>query len=259
MIYFGQTSAPWGPELLGNNIDPAFTMAAYGCLVTSVANILVATTGNEAFTPQFVNNWFKANGGFPLGSGALYWAKIIAISGGNLTVQPVVSTSLPAVEAFLAATPNFAIVEFDLPSHTHYCLANLQGEIIDSEDGKQKSMATYPFARAHLYTAKTLAGAVASSAPAAANTQQVVPINATVTITVDILNARSWNPVKSPNGPDLSANCPEVAQFSKGAGQTAKVTGWVYGQSVTIGKRTDNVWLRDLNNNFFSQAATTRT
>lgn len=64
-----------------------------------------------------------------------------------------------------------------------------------------------------------------------------------IIVTVDVLNART--------GPGLQF--PVAAQFHRGA---ATITGWTKGQEVTIGDRTDNIWLRSQAGHWAAQAGT---
>lgn len=68
-------------------------------------------------------------------------------------------------------------------------------------------------------------------------------VTATIAIVVDVLNART--------GPGLQF--PVVAQFHRGA---ATITGWTKGQEVTIGNRTDDIWLRSQAGHWAAQAGT---
>jgi hypothetical protein len=68
-------------------------------------------------------------------------------------------------------------------------------------------------------------------------------VNATIEVTVPVLNARS--------GPRLSE--PVVAHFFQGQ---ATIIGWAKGDEVTIAGKTDDVWLRSQNSHWAAQAGT---
>lgn len=68
-------------------------------------------------------------------------------------------------------------------------------------------------------------------------------LDAVVSIVVPALNART--------APNMSGQV--VARFVKG---TAHTTGWILGESVRVGNRTDNVWLISDAGHYFAQAGT---
>jgi hypothetical protein len=230
MVFYAQTDSRWSSHELGFNTDPAFSIGNYGCVITAVGNLMVATSGDEAYTPEDINNWGKANGGFVQGGGIWVWSAVQAL--GHVTAAGT-TTDINAVNAFLQAEPNFAILEVRAGTRQHFVMAPYVNKIIDSEDGQLKSMSTFPFVSAHLYTA------VSMPTPAAPPTSG--PLDSTVTIRVPLLNART-----EPN-----TSSAVVAQFHAGYAHTS---GWTVGDTVTVGGRTDNIWLKSDAGHWFAQA-----
>lgn len=233
--FYGQTDSRWANLLLGYNTEQPWNIGNYGCLVTGYGNMLVAATGNEQYTPVFINQYMKDNNGFLPGGGTFIWTRAAGL--GGVTAQGT-ATTLAAVKSFLAPTPNFAILEVTSPSRgQHFVMANTTSTIIDSEDGKQKSITTYPFVAAHLYTATNMPQAIVASLATSGT------LDATAAIVVDALNCRT----------EATTASPVAAVLHKG---TAHVTAWMIGQTVTVNGRTDNVWLRTDAGHWFSQAGT---
>jgi hypothetical protein len=252
--FYAQTDVRWGRNLLGFNVAPPFDLARYGCLVTAFSNLLLATTGNAGFTPDWVNNWLKAHQGFTPGGGELRWVQALPM--GSWDARGV-AADLNAVNAWLKDAPNFAIIEVrNNAGGQHFVLGNLVGQIVDSYDGKQKKLSTYKFVQAHLYSAHSLPVPATPAAPTPVPTPPPLPqingvtynpVSARVNINVDRLNARKF--------PRAAADSPVMAQFRRGY---ANIKGWTVGQSVTMvsTNRTDDVWLLSENNHWFSQAGT---
>src|SRR4051812_13593082 len=71
-----QRDARWQAEVLGNNPGQPWTLYLYGCLITSVAELLWALSGNPAHTPHWANQWLKGLGGFTDGGGNVIWSKL---------------------------------------------------------------------------------------------------------------------------------------------------------------------------------------
>jgi len=235
MTWYGQTDSRWAKEELGYNTDPAYNIGTFGCLVTAWANLLVSVTADQSFTPEFINNWARANQGFLPEGGIFIWSQALNlghVTGGGVT------TDLNAVNQFLQSPPNFAILEVRAGAKQHFVLAPYVGKIVDSEDGRLKSMATYPFVAAHLYTAIAPATPTPPPPPPTSGA-----LDATVTIRVPLLNARLE--------PNTSSDA--VSQFHAGYAHT---TWWTVGQNVTVGGRTDNIWLKSDGGHWFAQAGT---
>ncbi len=228
--FYAQTDPRWASQELGFNTDPAYNIGNFGCLVTAWANLMVATTGNEGYTPELVNQWMKDHNGFVAGGGIFVWSAAPVMGG---VTAAGTTTDLNAVESFLQADPNFAILEVRAGTRQHFVLAPYVGKIVDSEDGVLKSVSTYPFVAAHLFTATSLPTPPAP--PTSGN------LDATVTIRVPLLNSRT-----EPNTTSAIA-----AQFHAGYAHT---TGWVASQTVTVGGRTDNIWLKSDAGHWFAQA-----
>lgn len=214
---YAQTDPRWADEILGFNSGPPFTIGNYGCVVTAIGNLEYAITGNGQFTPEFINNWGKAHGGFEEKGGLAIWDAYLAL--GNLKAQGE-TTNLQELNNFLQAAPNFAIVEFQLPGHQHYCMAPYVGKIIDSEDGLLKSMGTYPFVLARLYTS-TVAPANPTPPPAAPPAP-AAPAAPTITVAT-VVNASSGLLMRS--GPGTSYE-PVLGQNADGSPLFAEKIRW---------------------------------
>ncbi len=233
MTWFSQTDPRWGAQELGYNTDPYYSIANFGCVVTSWANLLLASVAGDHATPADVNEWMHDHGGFQPGTGIFVWNVALGMEG----VDAKGTTSdLAAVNNFLEAAPNFAILELRTSTgRQHFCLAPYVDKLVDSEDGVLKNQSTYTFINSHLYTARSL------PAPTPAPTSGA--LNATVNITVPYLNART-----EPN-----TTSPVAAVFHQGYAHT---TFWQVGQSVTVAGRTDNIWLKSDAGHWFAQAGT---
>jgi len=239
MTFYAQTSQPWATNLLGWNTDPNWDLANQGCLVTAWGNLLVATTGDESWTPVKVNDWMKANGGFVAGGGLFIFSEALGMGG---VTYLGMDGSVSAVNSWLKDPPNFAIIEVRTASGgQHFVLGTAVNTIIDSEDGRLKKLGTYKFVQAHLYTAISLP--VQQEAPVAPPVTSG-PLNATATINVPILNARALPTTQSP------------VMATAHAG-TIHVSEWTIGETVTVNGRTDNVWLKTDAGHFVAQAGTT--
>jgi hypothetical protein len=229
--YYSQTDPRWANALLGYNTDSYYTIGRFGCLVAAWGNLMVACTGAEANTPINTNNWLKENNGFLPGGGVFIWSA--ALNMGHVNAAGT-SVDINYVNDFLRTDANFAILEVSAGGRQHFVFAPYVDEIIDSQDGKLKSMSTYPFVGAHLFTAQNLPTPVIPTSGT---------LDATVDIIVPLLNART----------EPTTASPAVAQFHAGY---AHITGWSVGQDVTVGGRTDNVWLKSDNGHWFTQAGT---
>ncbi len=230
MTWYSQQDPRWGSLELGFNTDPYYSISNFGCVVTAYANLLVATTGDQGYTPAMVNRWMEANNGFLPGGGVFIWSAALGM--GHVNAWGT-STDLNEVESFLQNPANFAILEVKAGTRQHFVLAPWVGKIVDSEDGKVKGVSTYPFVGAHLYTA------IALPQPPAPPTSG--PLDATVNIRVPLLNARM--------APDTTSAV--AAQFHAGFAHT---TGWIKSQTVTVGGRTDDIWLKSDAGHWFAQA-----
>ena len=239
MIFYAQTSQPWASDLLGFNTDPNWDLANQGCLATAWGNMLVATTGDESWTPAKVNDWMKANGGFVAGGGLFIFS--VALGMGGVTAHGL-TADVNAVNNFLKDPPNFAIIEVRTSSGgQHFVLGSAVNTIIDSEDGRQKSLGTYRFVQAHLYTAISLPAAFVAPVPPPVTSGA---LNATATINVPILNARAQPTTQSPVMATAHAGVIHVNQ-------------WTVGEQVTVNGRTDNIWLLTDGGHWIAQAGTT--
>lgn len=239
MTFNSQTDLRWSKELLGFNTDPNWNIGNQGCLVTAWGNLLIATTGNIDQTPSQINNWMKSNGGFVPGGGLFIFSTALGMGG---VAYHGITNQVAALNTFLKDPPNFAIIEVRTASGSqHFVLGTAVNTIIDSEDGKQKALKTYPFVQAHLYTATAMPVQVETPAPAPVTSG---PLNTTATINVPILNARTEPTTASPVAATAHAG-------------TIHVNEWVTGESVTVNGRTDNIWLRTDGGHFIAQAGTT--
>lgn len=172
-----QTNSRWSNQLLGYNTTQPNNIGNLGCLVTAWGNMLIRITGDGAYTPDYVNNWMKANNGFLAGSGTFIWG--VALGMGQVAAAGT-TVSLPAVNDFLATNPNnYAILQVTKPGFPmHFVFAPEVNTIIDSEDGVQKAMSTYSFVEAHLYRAVTPAPAPAPVVPVNTLTEDTSPMTA---------------------------------------------------------------------------------
>lgn len=227
--YYSQTDARWANTLLGYNTDSYYTIGRFGCLVAAWGNLMIASTGDEGYTPLMVNQWLKGNNGFLPGGGVFIWSQ--ALNMGHVNSSGT-SVDINYVNRFLEAEPNFAILEVSASGRQHFVFAPYVNEIIDSQDGKLKLMNTYPFVGAHLFTAQALPTPAVPTSGA---------LNAIVTITVPLLNART----------EPTTTAPIAAQAHQG---TIHVTSWIVGQQVTVGGRTDNIWLQTDGGHWIAQA-----
>lgn len=205
---YAQTDPRWANQLLGFNTSRPYTIGNYGCVVTAIGNLLRAITGNAMYSPEYINTWGKANGGFALGGGLAKWDAYLNL--GSFTAHGQTS-SLEEVNKWLQVDENFAIVEFQLPGTQHYCLAPYIGMIIDSEDGNLKPMGTYPFLMARLYTASVPAP-VAPPAPAAGSRSGSVTVTAS-----PFLWLHTGPGVSYPHATGLDANGKRIQSLPKGA------------------------------------------
>lgn len=146
---YSQNDSRWAGKILGLNTDRTATIGALGCLVTATANFMSINGDNT--TPDTLNNVLKAmTGGFVPRTGILYWSAIPKLNPAIIATGEAVT--LTDVNNWLADAPNFALME--VKNHAggqHFVLGNLVNTIIDSADGNQKNMLTYPFVHAHLY------------------------------------------------------------------------------------------------------------
>lgn len=184
--YYGQDNPQWANQTYGTDGN---TIGDSGCAITADGNLQIAVTGNQQFTPPWIDNWLKDNSGYANGD-ELVWGTVANL--GNVTAHGTVST-VTELNTFLQADPNYAIVQFSVGDHLHFCLANAVNTIIDSEDGKEKPLSTYAFMMAHLYTAVTKATPPAPTpAPSAAegsfNVVTSIPGYSTATGALDRLN-----------------------------------------------------------------------
>ncbi len=232
MQFYGQQDPRWARLELGYNTDPYYNIGNFGCLVAAWGNLMLATTGNEGYTPAYTNRWLQDHNGFLPGGGVFIWS--VALTMGNVTAAGV-TTDINMVNNFLQAEANFAILEVRAGARQHFVLSPWVNKIVDSEDGVVKPMSTYPFVAAHLYTAISLPQPPAPPTSGA--------LDAIVNIRVPLLNART-----EPN-----TSSPAVAQFHAGSAHT---TGWTAGQNVTVGGRTDNIWLKSDAGHWFAQSGT---
>lgn len=238
MMFNAQSNSAWASQLLGYNSDPNYNIGNYGCLVAAWGNMLVAATGDPQWTPSRVNDWMKEHQGFVTDGGMFIFS--VALGMGGVTAHGV-TNDLGQLNSFLKDPPNFAIIEVRGPRGQHFVLGSAVNTIIDSQDGKQKALKTYPFVQAHLYRA--IAMPVPQTAPAVATSGL---LDAVVTVNVPILNARA-----------LPSTLSTV--MARAHAGTIHVNQWVQGELVTINGRTDNVWLLTDANHYISQAGTTRT
>lgn len=234
-----QSNSAWSSQLLGYNTDPNYNIGNFGCLVDAWGNMLIATTGDQQWTPARVNDWMKEHQGFVAGGGIFIFS--VALGMGGVTAHGITG-DVSQLNSFLKDPPNFAIIEVKGPRGQHFVLGSAVNTIIDSQDGRQKALKTYPFVQAHLYTA------IAMPAPAAQTPTGPVMsglLDTVVTINVGVLNAREQ--------PNLGS--PVMATAHLG---TIHVNEWKVGDTVTINGRTDNIWLRTDGNHWIGQAGTTR-
>lgn len=146
--YYAQLDPRWSSKLLGFNTASDGSIGNYGCLITATANML--TLNGDSTTPEVVNNQLKVNNGYVAGTGILYWSAIPKLNPAIIDCGQV--STLAEVNNWLKDGPNYAILQVkNSAGGTHYVLGNLVNTIIDSLDGFQKNIVTYPFVTAHLY------------------------------------------------------------------------------------------------------------
>lgn len=149
---YSQRDPRWSGQELGNNTDGAFTIYHYGCLITSVANMLW-WNGNPGADPGAVNGWMKANAGFTAGGGEMIWSSLIPLLEQVNMVDRGYSTDIAAIRQFLQDDNNYAIMWLTKPGFDeHWCAAPYSGWIADSWDGQLKQDTSYTFHGAHLYS-----------------------------------------------------------------------------------------------------------
>lgn len=149
MTYYAQTDPRWAAKLLGFNTDSSFNLGNYGCAITMVANGL--TINGDDTTPDVVNNALKLANGFLPGGGTMVWSAVPKLN--PAIIYTGVVGTLGEVNNWLGAdVANYAYMEVkNSKGGQHFVLGNLVNTIIDSEDGHQKNMLTYPFVQAHLW------------------------------------------------------------------------------------------------------------
>jgi hypothetical protein len=246
---FAQTDGRWAKELLGNNTEQPFNIGGYGCLVTAYGNMLCAITGNLEYTPEFINNYMKANNGF-VGQGGLFiWNQ--ALSLGHVETHGT-TTNLSEVNKWLQDPPNFAILEVRA-SRTlqHFVMAPYVDKIVDSEDGLLKSMGTYPFIAAHLY--RSTDPITEPSAPPAAPAATPEPATSgSVTITATpFLNLRTGPGTNFPIGKGSDGSGHTIYNLPPGA-----VVGYVDAVQADSNSSVQGVWLKSSRGNYYAASGT---
>jgi Peptidase_C39 like family len=78
---YGQRQSPWSDELLGYNTNSKYTIGDYGCLITSLGNIV-------GLNPLYVNESLKSNNGFVKDSGEFIWNKCSVLGLTQTYVSP---------------------------------------------------------------------------------------------------------------------------------------------------------------------------
>lgn len=147
-----QIDPQWAKVLLGFNKDENFNIGNYGCLITAIGNMYWWITNSNSYNPPTLNTWLKNNNGFVAGGGVMRWPTIDAL--GHFTENGTAAT-LGATRAFVATdVNNYAIIEVRTKTNgQHFVMSPIDGQIIDSEDGKLKTDTAYTFFQAHLFTA----------------------------------------------------------------------------------------------------------
>lgn len=146
MSFYSQTDPRWKNILLGYNTEQPWNIGNYGCVCTSWANMLVAITGDQGYTPAMINAWMEGHQGFLPGGGIFIWG--VALGMGHVEYVKD-TTDINEVNVWVKDPPNYAVVSYNKGGH--YCLSNISGQIVDSEDGKVKGIGAYPFTSAKLY------------------------------------------------------------------------------------------------------------
>lgn len=243
---FSQQDARWAKELLGNNTDPSFNIGRYGCVVTAYANMLAAITGDMNYTPELINSWMKARGGFMPAGGLFIWNAALGM--GHVTAHGT-TTNLAMLNAYLQDPPNFAILEVRAGKGVqHFVMAPYVDKIIDSEDGLLKSMGTYPFISARLYRS-TDTVVQAAPAPVAAPAPAT---SGSVTVT-----ARPYLNLRTGPGTNFT-----VGKGSDGKGHViyslppGAVVGYVDAVPADAGSPVQGVFLKSKLGNYFLASGT---
>ena len=150
---FSQRDARWSADTLGNNPGAPWILYNYGCLLSSVSNLIWYVTGDGGHNPRWTNEWLRNAGGFTPGGGNVIWDVLNAnLNGFNIQARGYTG-SLDETNAFLAPEQNYALAWITKPGFPqHWALMPYVGMIADPWDGKLKPVGTYIFHGAHLYT-----------------------------------------------------------------------------------------------------------
>lgn len=150
---FSQRDPRWGDQLLGYNTSMPYTIYNYGCLITSLSNMLWYM--GHQIDPGALNNHLKAVQGFAPGGGLLNWAVVPSLSA-DITPQGT-TPSWVDTDQYVQVEGHFAVVQVTKPGFPmHFVLATQAGQIVDPWDGLAKALpAGYSFVTAHLYGDKT--------------------------------------------------------------------------------------------------------
>lgn len=158
---YSQRNPAWASLILGYNPPDAvdgwgqhYTIGAYGCAITSIANMLWYM-GNATGNPHMVNDLLKAYGGFEEGGGTLLWDAVPKVS------DDIVShgmTNLTGANLYVVDEGSFAILQVHKDGFPmHFVLLTRTGEIADPWDGQIKNLAAsgYVVDGCHLYGDRT--------------------------------------------------------------------------------------------------------
>lgn len=247
---FAQIDPRWFKQLLGNNTDQPFNLGNYGCVVTAYANMLVAITGDLSFTPEFVNNWMKAHGGFMPQGGLFIWN--VALGLGHVEAHGT-TTDLGALNAWLQDPLNFAVLEVRAKrTIQHFVMAPYVDKVVDSEDGLLKSMGTYPFINAHLYrSTDPIAQPAAPAAPPAAVPAPAAKTGSVTVTAQPYLNLRTGPGANFPIGKGSDGNGHAIYSLPPGA-----VVEYVDAVPADPGSSAGGTWLKSKRGNYFAASGT---
>lgn len=146
IVRYRQGDPAWGSQLLGHNIDRAYTLANFGCLITNFSMFL-STAAGVKISPAQLNQVLKANNGYVKDGGLLVWSAIPRLYS---TVSDVgVTTDMAGLNTWILDNDNYAMLEVNNGAHWVWLFA--QGLIVDPIDGAIKSWKTYPIRSARRF------------------------------------------------------------------------------------------------------------
>lgn len=167
VIQWKQSDPRWGKQLLGYNTEQLYNLANYGCLISSLGSLAATVTQDPSWTPQKINNLFKANNGFDPGAGLLRWWKVPQLL--PMLADHGFEPSNTVPKGWLNKESNWAILKVN--NGAHYVLAINPTQIMDPATGTIRPINTYPIAAVRLYEAIGGKGAVQSATISTSTTE----------------------------------------------------------------------------------------